>query len=255
MISIVDAPKIAVLVPLRTSPSTLEGQHRARLWDICAEWWEEYFPDADITIMADVDDEYADSPFPPPFNRAAAINRAAAAAEGADIFIIADADIIPDIRPLEEAIASIQLAPVSYPALVVPYNCVRHLNVPFTNHCLNTGFFHRTYTEFAANTAHTSTSFGGVNVISRAAFERVGGFDSRFVGWGAEDDAFKWSLEILVGKTEVIPGCITHFWHPTTSRESDQRDGNYERNLELLGRYWEADNPTAMYNLIAERRG
>lgn len=247
---------IAILVPLRTTIATVEGAHRIPLWELCCEWWQQYFPSAAIVTATDITPELeASSPFQLPFSRATAINRAAAAEEAkdAEVLVIADADIIPDLRPLEEAIGRAQEIP--HFGLHVPYNCVRHLSKHFTETCIysESDFFRRKFTEFAFHTTHTSTSFGGVNVVSRQSFERVGGFDERFVGWGGEDDAFKHSLEVAVGKTHVIPGCITHLWHPTTSRETDQRDGYYDKNLELLGRYWAADMPEFIDDLIAER--
>lgn len=69
--------------------------------------------------------------------------------------------------------------------------------------------------------------------VWRGDFERVNGFDERFVGWGQEDDdlglrlrAAGVRLESIVGRTFSL-----HVWHPTdpsaTTRWSDGPNVNY----------------------------
>jgi hypothetical protein len=55
---------------------------------------------------------------------------------------------------------------------------------------------------------------GGIVVLTRAAFDAVGGIDDRFLGWGGEDLSFGWALETLVGQPLRLSSPLVHLWHP-----------------------------------------
>jgi len=59
----------------------------------------------------------------------------------------------------------------------------------------------------------TGNNFG----VWRSDFERVNGFDERFVGWGQEDDDFGLRLRAAGVRLESILDrtCSLHVWHPT----------------------------------------
>src|SRR5690606_20504372 len=67
----------------------------------------------------------------------------------------------------------------------------------------------------------TGLPFGGVNVVSRAMWEDVGGFDERFVGWGHEDRAFVHAVEVLHGPRARVPGHMLNLWHPKRRQRPD----------------------------------
>jgi hypothetical protein len=48
---------------------------------------------------------------------------------------------------------------------------------------------------------------GGINILTREAYEAVGGYDESFYGWGEEDKAFEIALTRLVGKPGRVPAC------------------------------------------------
>lgn len=55
---------------------------------------------------------------------------------------------------------------------------------------------------------------GGLFMITRAAFVAVGGFDERFFGWGAEDDAMQAKLSRFGLRCGIIPEQTAyHLWH------------------------------------------
>lgn len=57
---------------------------------------------------------------------------------------------------------------------------------------------------------------GLVNCFSKETFNKVGGFDEEFIGWGAEDDAFVIKCERLVGEIyrTTTPSEVIHMFHP-----------------------------------------
>lgn len=72
-------------------------------------------------------------------------------------------------------------------------------------------------------------------VVPRAAWERLGGFDERFAGWGFEDMAFQSAACGLIG-WERLPGAVLHLWHPRHPGLG-QDGANKRRNRQLGRRY------------------
>lgn len=69
---------------------------------------------------------------------------------------------------------------------------------------------------------------GGDFGVWRADFERVNGFDERFVGWGQEDDDLGLRLRAAGVRLESILDrtCSLHVWHPTDPSATRRwRDG------------------------------
>lgn len=71
---------------------------------------------------------------------------------------------------------------------------------------------------------------GGVVVFSRDAFERVGGWDEDFVGWGGEDDMMTFKVEAAGLRTASMPFRCYHLWHQRVVPDS----AGYSRTLGLL---------------------
>lgn len=82
---------------------------------------------------------------------------------------------------------------------------------------------------------------GGVFVIRRETYERLGGFDERFVGWGGEDDAMTAKLTRLVANPRVLANqAAFHLWH-ARSAETRQGQPHYRQNVALLEQYGACD--------------
>jgi len=78
---------------------------------------------------------------------------------------------------------------------------------------------------------------GGLFVIHRDTYLRLGGFDERFVGWGGEDDAMTVKLRRAgVVLSEIGDEPALHLWHPR-SRESTFGQPHYDANRALLADY------------------
>lgn len=81
----------------------------------------------------------------------------------------------------------------------------------------------------------------GVGAISREAWEKTGGYDPKFTGWGYEDMAWGLVHESMFGPWRSVPGTLTHHWHPTdTTDQARQREAvnshlYYDRYLTRAG--------------------
>lgn len=71
---------------------------------------------------------------------------------------------------------------------------------------------------------------GGVVVFSREAFEKVGGWDEDFVGWGGEDDMMTFKVEAAGLRTASMPFRCYHLWHQRSAPDPVM----YSRTLGLL---------------------
>lgn len=72
---------------------------------------------------------------------------------------------------------------------------------------------------------------GGSIVISRAAFDRIGGMDENFIGWGGEDNEFWERAQTLnVWPYGSLP--LVHLWHPA-------QPGKHRPDVQSLRRHRE----------------
>jgi hypothetical protein len=60
---------------------------------------------------------------------------------------------------------------------------------------------------------HPGPPGGGIVVLSRDAYDAVGGIDPRFVGWGGEDISFARALDTLAGPAFRMREPMWHLWH------------------------------------------
>lgn len=84
---------------------------------------------------------------------------------------------------------------------------------------------------------------GGIVILRSDAFERAGGMDETFLGWGGEDDALSTALLRTGSDCRILSaGRAYHLWHP---RDALERYGHpdYDRNAERA-RWWR-DAPDA----------
>jgi hypothetical protein len=225
--------KISVLIPFQSDG----GGSRDTIFHLVKKRYETCMPDLELVIGEDEGQ---------PFNRARARNMAAARASG-DLFILADADIFFGTRLIDK----IKMMADRHPWLI-PFSRGYKLNPLATRRVTQTGALQLPKTLSVADIQENCTSLGGfMNVMSRRAFETVGGMDERFMGWGPEDLTFTMALDTLVGKHFRMDETIFHLWHPPAERYHQYTPSNEE----LKNRYCQANgNAGAMKQLISERR-
>ncbi len=225
---------LSVLVPFFR-----DSEHRDRLL-----WWFAFhvartLPGAETIVGLD--------PGPGPgFSRAAAVNDAAGRATR-DVFLICDCDLVFPAEGVARALTS--GAP-----WMIPYTICSGLSQADTAEVLDGAHDPARLDDLAPVSVREGT-IGGMCLVPREAFARVGGMDPRFRGWGCEDNAFYMAMGTLVGEPARLPCTIHHLWHPD-GRPASAQAGLYIQNRALYARYLAAHgDPGAMSAILDEWRG
>ncbi|MEL4071734.1 galactosyltransferase-related protein [Ochrobactrum sp. GPK 3] len=176
------------------------------------------------------------------FNRAAARNAGVAyAKEG--VVVIADSDILPNKRALLSAVAA-----ATEGGFHLAYDQYRNLIWESTRR-----FYRTPDADLSALPAafECTDSTAGIIVIRVDEWERAGGMDERFIGWGFEDTAFACQVRTFLGPINRHEGVVNHLWHPSAVRVQSEQ---YQRNKALYERYAAAEyHPSLMELIISER--
>jgi hypothetical protein len=174
-----------------------------------------------------------------PFSRADAINRGLVRSFG-KIIVVHDSDVW--VEDLPSAVAQVR----SGTSWALPHLHVHRLTDEASQRYMEGArdFVSEDYDE----RPYIGTRTGGVVVVSRDTITRVPP-DSRFRGWGGEDEAWSLALRTLVGEPWRSDQPLIHLWHPPQPRQS-RAVGN-EHNLALLGQYRAAKgSPEMMRRLV-----
>lgn len=154
-----------------------------------------------------------------PWSRGAALNAAAAEAGDWDVAVIADADTIPP-QGLETAVGVAH----AFDGGIRPHDHLYRLTPSGSLRVAAAGIE-------GIEQRHIMDTYpgGGLMVVARTAWDKVGGFDERFVGWGHEDSAFGIQL-VVHASWDRLPGVAYHLWHP----DAPKRTREYTVNAQLL---------------------
>lgn len=176
------------------------------------------------------------------WSKGAAVNAGAAEAKG-DILILADADSFVADAALEEAVERCEAGR----GWVVPHGNVYRLTEGATKKVYDGGKPSRTdITRYT----YLGPAGGGINVLSRQAFDSVNGMDDRFLGWGGEDICLAFALSTMGYRHLRLDNPLFHLYHPHPA--PDLR-GSPESEA-LVARYKQADrNREAMHELLFDR--
>jgi hypothetical protein len=222
---------VAVLIPHRA----IDDEREANLERTRKQWRRVFYEHVGWPVFAC--DSHPDS-----WSRSEAINNAAREAGDTDVYFIADNDILLGGWGQAAAAAAEAFLNDSY---VVAFTHLHVLDWDET----------RRVREGAAPDEQPrletiSRIWGGAFAVSGTLFERVGGFDERFVGYGAQDMAFLTSCSTLGGVKGRVAGHAYHLRHLDPVKDHPHLTANYA----LGGRYARADGDVeAMQQLLAER--
>ena len=149
-----------------------------------------------------------------PFNRSAALNRAAEQAAGADVYVVSDGDSFVAADQLERA--ALTAACTGLPTWAFDRFC--YLDRPTTDALLAGA--PEDPTTFA-NEFTLKRTVSSMLAIPADLWAAIGGADEGFVGWGGEDVALAIALT-TVGRGEGrLPGDVWHLWHPPAPHIAD----------------------------------
>jgi glycosyltransferase involved in cell wall biosynthesis len=221
-------------------PFRADKWKRKNSFEFVRSFLEEQWPDDEV-IEADTGEL--------PFGRSSSRNYAAKQAKG-DVLIFLDADSFVWSAQIQHAVHAARSAGWSFPYDLY-HSLTEEGSVSFMNGVVpREDFFEFTFP--GPDPIDRPASVGGCVVVRRDAFETVGGYDERFVGWSFEDRAFASSLAALYGPAPRIPGPLYHLWHPAPEEECFGQP-HMEENRSLYNRYREAEgNPPAMRALVIE---
>lgn len=221
---------IPVFVPWRT-----DNGHRQQLWSTLREnYWGNEVEMADFDLHWGEHPEHAVGPF----NRSAAINYMAGINGDWEIAVIADSDTWVHPCQLRQAITLARRTG----RLVAAFTSVIELTEDTTARIVADGI---TVDPWALGIERVRTEElqiqSSMLVVTRSLWDLIGGFDEKFVSWGAEDNAW-WKAATILGGTPLrIDGAAFHLWHPTADRIERLMDPQWRANWARLQRYYAAD--------------
>lgn len=197
---------VPVLVPRRN-----DHGHRDRLWRVLKEfYWGPLEPD-----YRPVEGHHVEGPF----NRSLAVNLAADLAGNWDVAIIADSDSWVPSSQLYEAVREARRTN----RLVSCLTEVREISEAETMGMLSSGWrpLAKPLDELELEKIRTNDleTQSVMLAITRNLWERVGGFDQGFVGWGGEDNDLWNACAAATGEPLRISGPAYHLWHTPASRK------------------------------------
>lgn len=192
-------PRIVFLVPRRRDQGP-----RDAIWEYCRARWEALFPD--VAVVEGHHDEGL-------FNRAAAVNRAAAKAGAWDLAIVIDSDVVLSRSQVQAAIDTARRTG----KVTWAHRRWRGIREDMTTRIVADGRDLGTELdrdEIDLLVERTNPiSWSCCFVVPRAVWDDIGGMDERFEGWGFEDLAWQSVVCGLYGH-ERIEGDVVHLWHP-----------------------------------------
>lgn len=179
--------------------------------------------------------------------RAAAINRAVRATDGA-IIVQVDSD---SLLPADAIAQAVELAAAS-DGLVVPHNQYLYLTAAATAEVLAAGRDPFSYGPGDCD-SYGPNGVGNAVVFSRATWEAAGGYDERMLF--GDDAAFAYACEAFTGNpTRRVPGDVVHLWHQRPTMSVPGTD-EYTREFVRVAEYRDAAarGPAAVRELVTSR--
>ena len=168
-----------------------------------------------------------------------------------DILVVSDADVFTS-----GVVEAIQRVRDGAP-WVIPHHKVHRLSPEATTDVLagrepHPGMPLDPFHEGLPGIAYAGVMGGGIVVCRRDVYEQCP-LDSRFTGWGQEDESWGLALRCLYGPPVRLSEPLWHLWHPPQPRLN--RGTGSEAGMALYKRYSKAKRrPDEMRALIEEGR-
>lgn len=222
----VQSIKTAVVIPWRAKPD------RRYAFDIVKSWYKNNLPDAQIILADDGKRHFC-------LSGCRNIGVKMAEESGADVVIINDADTVPEIEPLKEAIN----ASCNDQYVHLPYTEYRSLRSQGTREF-------RSGKELSNCDAFiVEGAVSGVYVTSPKTWWSHYGQDERFRGWGFEDAAWYTAHTVILGKEPVRhDGAVYSMHHKSETKKGPL----YDANAQLCGLYFSKTNKDSMQELASQ---
>lgn len=226
-------------------------ENRQRVLDWLLRYWEHHLPNAEFIVQPGPDSG---------FSKTEVLNAGIEASSGS-VIVALDADaLIPAgemLRSIEIAESGIQWA--------MPYGRMYRLSMGDTETVLAldpTSFDPEQQIDAARSVEQPrAVHFGAMaQVYPKEGWEAVGGFDTRFRGWGSEDEHMKLALDCLWAPSHVLDGNVFHLEHDRPGKRNVLRRkwANQQDSLpnqDLRNEYVRAkDDPVKMRELLSESR-
>jgi len=221
--------KIGLVIPWRETPS------RVRPLQAVLEWYKDNLPDVEI-IYADKPGEF----WCASGSRNLGVKKAQEA--HCDVVIINDADTIPQITPLLEAIEQCQTDGMVHN----PYRLCKYYDMNMSE-LIYSGM----NPDVLKHTLYTEAN-GGIWVCTPETWWSVGGMDEKFLQWGGEDNVFELAHTVIKGSKLVKhDGTIYCLGHVAQIHDPGF-NYNQHRNFELYWLYYSATTPERMLALVKQ---
>jgi mannosyltransferase OCH1-like enzyme len=199
--------KISIIIPFRTD----NGGYRDKNFNFIANQCQRLFPEAELIQGEDKSGDVN-------FCRGHAINDGVKYSTG-DILIFWDAEIITTRENIEDAISRLPDSP-----FIIPFGRVVNLTEQISKKILSgrqvTTKEMRNSFDVIRNIRVGESQWGdklagGLQIMTKELFKKVGGYDERFTGWGWEDTVFCWKIQQELGDYEILPeSWVYHLYHP-----------------------------------------
>lgn len=197
---------VSIVIPYKEDKYDPEGIRKDN-FNFVVNRYKEIFPRAEIVLGEDTkgDDIH--------FCRATAINNGVEKCKYNTI-IISDADLIIKENSLEKAIKEVEQR-----GFIIPWGRCYDITKEFSEEIKKTGVI--TWQKARKDELRSIRDIrqdkmaGGIQVILKTVFNRVGGYDEEFYGWGYEDTDFCRRIIEHLGSYPIYKGGeIIHLWHP-----------------------------------------
>ena len=224
--------KIGVVIPYRATPS------REKLFDAVINWYKRNLPSA-IIYTCNAPGEY----WQPSASRNLGV--ADATKDNCDVIIMNDADTIPEIIPLMEAVEACRVTGMIHN----PYLYCMQLSEEGT----------RDYIESKQKLSKCNVSkysqlacFGVIVFTSKTWYE-LGGMDEKFIQWGPEDRAMEHVHTVIKGREFIHHGGkIWCLYHQEQIHDKGFNE-NSLKNRDLYIKYLSINDSANILKLVAAK--